>query len=85
MGTVPATPMERIVDISGTPFYALAYGLNFNYHFIENLSFYFDINMYKRKTPVAYSGSYAQSDWIFEMTDYSSNFLALLTKMLITM
>lgn len=80
MGTVPATPTERTVNIAGTPYYALGYGLNFNYHFIENLSFYFDINMYKRKIPVAYSGSYAQSDWVFEMTDYNSKLVGPFTE-----
>ncbi|MEA3451853.1 MAG: hypothetical protein U9Q83_08110 [Bacteroidota bacterium] len=71
-GTVPAIPEEATVSIAGTQYYAPAFGININYHFLENLSFYFDINMYKRKTPVAYNGGYASSMWIFEQTDYSS-------------
>jgi len=72
-GTVPATPIESTVSIPGTKYYAPAFGININYHFIENLSFYFDINMYTRKTPVAYKNSYASSFWIFEQTGYNSH------------
>jgi len=70
--TVPAIPEESTVSIAGAKYYAPAFGININYYFLENLSFYFDINMYKRKTPVAYSGGYASSMWIFEQADYSN-------------
>ena len=71
-GSVPAIPIENTVNISGTPYYGTAFGININYHFLENLSLYFDINKYTRKTPVAYQNSHASSDWIFEKTDYNS-------------
>ncbi|MGB4292889.1 MAG: hypothetical protein WBJ37_08400 [Bacteroidales bacterium] len=72
-GTVPAQPKESSVNIGGTPFISPGFGVIFNYRFMKNLSLYFDGNMYTRRTPVAYSGSYAESSWVAEQNDYSTN------------
>jgi len=72
-GTVPAQPIESSVYIGGTPFIAPGYGIIFNFRFMKNVSLFFDGNMYTRKTPVAYSGSYASSNWVSEQTGYTTN------------
>lgn len=74
-GTVPAIPMESSVSTAGTNYYGPGFGININYHFFKGLIFYFDINRYTRKTPVAYNGSYATSMWIFEQTGYTVNYV----------
>jgi len=74
-GTVPAQPQESSVNIGGTPFIAPGYGIIVNFRFMKNLSLFFDGNMYTRKTPVAYSGGYATSNWVAEQNDYNTDLI----------
>ena len=69
--TVPARPDGGSYNPSGgDPYTGLGFGVNADYRFIKLLSIHFDINMYSSTTPVAYSGGYATSDWVWEMNGY---------------
>lgn len=80
-GAVPARPDRGTYHSSGgDPYTGIGFGVNFDYRFLENISLHFDINNYTSSTPVAFEGGYAASDWIWEMTDYSSRIAGPFTK-----
>jgi hypothetical protein len=71
--TVPARPDGGDFNPNGSdPYTGLGFGINISYRFLEKIAIHFDINNYSSTTPVAYTGGYATSDWVWEMTDYSS-------------
>ena len=67
-GTVPAHPEGEGVDLSYTGF---GFGIDIDYHVSPYIGIHFDIRNLKRKTPIAYNGGYATSDWVWEMTNYN--------------
>lgn len=70
--TVPARPDGGSYNPNGGDSYSgVGFGVNFTYRIMDIFSLYFDINNYRSSTPVAYSGGYATSDWVWEMNDYS--------------
>lgn len=75
-GTVPARPDGGYFHPSGgDPYTGLGFGVNLGFRITEFLGLHFDINRYDSKTPVAYAGGYATSDWVFEMNDYNSRLI----------
>lgn len=70
--TVPARPEGgKYYPTGGDPYTGLGLGVNIDYRLLDYFAFHFDINTYFNKTPLAYSGGYASSDWVWEMNDYS--------------
>lgn len=79
--TVPARPEGGdFYSTGGDPYTGLGYGVNINYRFMDILAFYFDINTYSNKTPLAYSGGFASSDWVWEMNDYNQRLVGPFTQ-----
>ncbi|NSW93448.1 MAG: hypothetical protein HPY62_01935 [Bacteroidales bacterium] len=75
-GTVPARPDGgSFYPSGGDPYTGLGFGVNMGFRISEFLGLYFDINRYDSKTPVAYAGGYATSDWVFEMNDYNTRLI----------
>lgn len=75
-GTVPARPDGgSFYPAGGDPYTGLGFGVNLGFRITEFLGLHFDINRYDSKTPVAYAGGYATSDWVFEMNDYGSRLI----------
>lgn len=75
-GTVPARPSGGAFNSwGGDPYSGYGYGININYHLMKYITIYYDINTYSLKTPVAYKGGNAESNWVFEMTNYNQKFV----------
>ena len=75
-GTVPARPDGgAFYPSGGDPYTGIGFGVNLGFRITEFLGLHFDINRYDSKTPVAYAGGYATSDWVFEMNDYGSRLI----------
>ena len=71
--TVPARPDGgSYTPTGGDNYTGYGMGVNIDYRLAKYIGFHFDINMYSVKTPVAYKGEYATSDWVWEMNDYGS-------------
>ena len=70
--TVPARPDGGEYNPNGgDPYTGIGFGVNIDYRLAKMIGIHFDINTYRRTTPVAYKNGYATSDWVWEMNDYS--------------
>jgi hypothetical protein len=74
-GDVPVVPKNGpyTAFASGVPYGGYGFGTNLNLFITHNISLFFDGNFYSRKIDIAYKGGYASSEWVAEMTNYSSD------------
>ncbi|HDR88851.1 MAG TPA: hypothetical protein ENN63_04385 [Bacteroidetes bacterium] len=80
-GNVPARPQGgEFTPAGGDPYTGLGFGVNIFYRVAPFISVYFDISNFSSSTPVAYTGGYATSSWIYEMTGWESDIMGPFTE-----